>query len=102
MKKTIFFDIDGTILPISEDGQKQAVPASTITAIQQLKANGHRIVIATGKAIFMIYPLLDELKIEFDYLIGSNGQVVIKRQAGCNEIIFEDFMPAEDLVFIND
>ncbi|MGD7044313.1 Cof-type HAD-IIB family hydrolase [Jeotgalibacillus proteolyticus] len=68
-KKIIFFDIDGTLL----DHDKK-LPASTKDAISRLKANGHYVAIATGRAPFMFEDLRRELSI--DTFISYNGQYV--------------------------
>jgi len=47
-KKFIFFDIDGT-LTIKNTGE---VVPSVIDTIKQLKANGHFVAIATGRAFY--------------------------------------------------
>ena len=44
-RKIIFLDIDGTLLP--RDG---AMPDSTAEALKRAKANGHELVICTGRA----------------------------------------------------
>ncbi|MDD6422535.1 MAG: HAD-IIB family hydrolase, partial [Intestinibaculum porci] len=43
--KLVFFDIDGTLAHGLE------VPASTQSAIKQLRKNGHKVLICTGRAI---------------------------------------------------
>ena len=43
----LFFDIDGTLVSF----KTHQIPASTILALTQAKANGHRVFIATGRPI---------------------------------------------------
>lgn len=69
-KKTIFFDIDGTIY--DED---KVVPASTKEAIAELKRRGHNVAIATGRASYMFKELREELGI--DSYVTLNGQYVV-------------------------
>lgn len=69
-KKTIFFDIDGTLY----DEDKQ-VPASTKEAIAELKRRGHNVAIATGRAAYMFGDLREELGI--DSFVSLNGQYVV-------------------------
>lgn len=68
MMKAIFFDIDGTLVP---HGKSQIVP-STIKALQQLKEQGIKIFIATGRAVPSIDFVLNQF--EFDGYLALNGQ----------------------------
>ena len=47
MVKAIFFDIDGTLIPIGQ----HIMPQDTIDALKQLKKKGIKIFIATGRAM---------------------------------------------------
>ncbi len=85
-KKLIFFDIDGTIY----DHDKQ-IPASTKTAIRHLKERGHHVFIATGRAPFMVSPVLEELGI--DSFISYNGQYVVFE----GEVIYKNPISAQSL-----
>ncbi len=67
--KVLFFDIDGTL--VGFDGE---VPASTIKALQSAKANGHRLVLCTGRSIGQIYPYL--IKLGFDGIVAAAGAQV--------------------------
>lgn len=69
-KKTIFFDIDGTIY--DED---KNVPASTREAIAELQRRGHNVAIATGRGAYMFKELREELGI--DSFVSLNGQYVV-------------------------
>lgn len=68
----IFFDIDGTLLDFDKK-----LPASTKKAIFDLKARGHEVAIATGRAPFMFEELRQEL--EIDTYVSYNGQYVVLR-----------------------
>ncbi|MET3575812.1 Cof-type HAD-IIB family hydrolase [Bhargavaea ullalensis] len=74
MGKILFFDIDGTLY----DHEKK-LPASAKKAILAARNNGHLIAIATGRAPFMVQPVLDEL--EIDTYVCFNGQYVVHRGA---------------------
>lgn len=67
-KKSVFLDIDGTI---SDYGMIQA---STITAIQKARENGHKVFICTGRSRGMIGQ--DIIDIGFDGLVCSAGAYV--------------------------
>lgn len=70
MDKILFFDIDGTLYD-----DNKTLPNSAKEAISQAKAKGHEIAISTGRAPFMIKPVLEEL--EIDTYICFNGQYVV-------------------------
>lgn len=68
-KKLIVFDLDGTLLtPQFEllDG--------TIQAVQDLKAQGYRVTVATGRSYASAKPFLDKLDL-IEPMIFSNGSV---------------------------
>jgi Cof subfamily protein (haloacid dehalogenase superfamily) len=72
MKKpqAIFFDIDGTLVSF----KTHSIPVSAKTAIQQLKNEGIKVIISTGRA----YRDIDNLEgLEFDGYITSNGACCI-------------------------
>ncbi len=64
----LFFDIDGTLVSF----KTHEIPASTIFALTQAKANGHKVYIATGRPIVIITNLgaIDYL---IDGYITTNG-----------------------------
>lgn len=63
----IFFDIDGTILPIGE----RAIHAPVVEALHALHGQGIRLFVATGRAPFALPPCLSGLP--FDGAICFNG-----------------------------
>lgn len=65
-RKNIFFDADGTILDI-----EKGVPADTAGALFQLKQNGHRIFLCTGRGRSYITSGVE--KIGFDGMITNLG-----------------------------
>ncbi|WP_069363644.1 Cof-type HAD-IIB family hydrolase [Salisediminibacterium beveridgei] len=71
--KAVFFDIDGTLL-----NHDKLLPASTKEAIATLKAAGHFVGIATGRAPFMFEELRQEL--EIDTFVSFNGQYVVHKE----------------------
>ena len=68
--KLIAVDIDGTLL----NSQRQVTP-EVFQAIQDAKAAGVKVVIATGRPIPGVLPLLEELNLnqDGDYVITFNG-----------------------------
>lgn len=65
-KKLIFLDIDGTL---TEPG-KNIPPDSALEAIHRAQANGHRVVLCSGRNYGMLLPLL---KYGFDGVISCAG-----------------------------
>lgn len=74
--KVVFLDIDGTIVNAAGE-----IPASTKEAIRQAKANGHKMVICSGRSRFQIYDEL--LNLGFSGIVGAAGAFV---EAGGEEI----------------
>lgn len=74
MKKIVFFDVDGTLLP---EGIGK-VPESTVYAIKKLQEQDTGVILCTGR-----HPLelkqLDLLKYGFDGFVLLNGQLVLDR-----------------------
>ena len=70
MKQThaLFFDIDGTLVSF----KTHEIPASTILALKQAKANGHQVYIATGRPI-QIITNLHAIEHLIDGYITTNG-----------------------------
>lgn len=83
--KYIFLDIDGTLV-----GYDSKMPTSALAALKAAQANGHKIIIASGRAVSVIYP--DLLKaINFDGIIASSGACLV-----CDgEVIFKSLINGE-------
>lgn len=72
-KKTIFFDIDGTLLG-TRDGKRFCIPPSTLEALALLKQNGHRAAVCSGRPesfIRLHFPGI------FDSYVAMNGSHVV-------------------------
>lgn len=74
MIKAVFFDIDGTLLPLTD----KSVPLSTIESLQKLRENGIKVIVATGRNMMEMekLPLQD---IVFDYYLTMNGQLTFDK-----------------------
>ncbi len=81
-KKIIFLDIDGTLIDYT-----QQLPPSTREALHRAQANGHRLVISSGRSKPSIYPWL--LKLGFDGMIAGEGAYA---EFG-GKVIFESAIP---------
>ncbi|EHJ51541.1 sugar-phosphatase [Streptococcus macacae] len=71
--KLVAVDIDGTLL-----NHKREITPEVYSAVQEAKKAGVKIVIATGRPIAGVAPLLEELKLQDkeDYVITFNGALV--------------------------
>jgi Cof subfamily protein (haloacid dehalogenase superfamily) len=84
--KTIFLDIDGTLV-----ADKGTVPESAISAIKNAQKNNHKVILCTGRAMAEIYqPILD---IGFDGIIACGGNYVETR----GEVLFERAFSLDEL-----
>ncbi|MBO5372125.1 MAG: HAD family hydrolase [Lachnospiraceae bacterium] len=69
-KKAVFLDIDGTIVDFNGN-----IPNSAKTAIRLAKANGHKMVICSGRSLFQMYDEL--LSLGFSGIVGAAGAFVM-------------------------
>lgn len=83
-KKILFFDIDGTLY----DTSKQ-IPEATRQAIQQARANGHEIAIATGRSPYFLEEVAKQLDV--DSYVSFNGQYVVYK----GNVISESPLPVD-------
>ncbi|HHU56073.1 MAG TPA: Cof-type HAD-IIB family hydrolase [Acholeplasmataceae bacterium] len=87
-KKLFLFDVDGTLF----DNANKCIRPLTVKALKKLYEKGHEIVIATGRAYFML-EALDEIKPLISHYILINGQHVIAN----GKVIYEDTISKEAL-----
>ncbi|UTH14526.1 Cof-type HAD-IIB family hydrolase [Macrococcus equipercicus] len=85
-RKLIFFDVDGTIY-----NSRTEIPEATHQAIRQLKANGHILAIASGRAPFTLEKVCRDTEIH--NFVSFNGQYVVYN----NEVIHENPLDIEAL-----
>lgn len=77
-------DFDGTFCKHSREGIQQ-IPANK-EAVKRWKEAGHSFIFATGRAIpFMTYETT-RYGLDYDYIVGLNGAVVMTKE---NEIIYQ-------------
>ena len=90
MKKIVFFDIDGTLLPF----HAKALPESTVQALAALRKNGVKTFIATGRPPVHL-PYLHALDgIPFDGYVTMNGQYCYLADG---ELLYTKYIPAASL-----
>ena len=68
--KAAFFDIDGTLLSFAT----RQVPASTLAALEGMRAAGIRLFIASGRPPFFLANIRQTLAFRFDGYVLTNGQ----------------------------
>ncbi len=85
--KYVFLDIDGTLVDY-----KAEIPPSALGALKAAQANGHKMIIASGRSYFIIYKKLLEA-VKFDGIIASGGSCVIAD----GEVIFQSLIEGESL-----
>lgn len=90
--KHIFLDIDGTLV-----GYDSKIPSSALKALQMAQANGHKIIIASGRNYGSIYSELLEA-LNYDGIISAGGSCVMVN----GKVIFESFIEGEDLALVVD
>lgn len=84
--KTIFLDVDGTLV-----ADKGVVPPSAKEAIQKARNLGHKVILCTGRAMSELYDHI--LEINFDGIVACGGNYVV-----CdNQVLFERTIPVSDL-----
>lgn len=86
--KAFFFDIDGTFY----DHVTNCVLPETLTAVKQLKANGYKVALCSGRAYEMAHQLGMIDLFDWDGYVGGAGVSVYNSSY---ETIYEDFFTPE-------
>lgn len=68
--EAVFFDVDGTLTSFVTN----AIPQSSLDALQMLRDQGTKIVMCTGRAPSEIPVVLQKIPVEFDAYVTINGQ----------------------------
>jgi hypothetical protein len=97
--KTLFIDCDDTL--IFHDKDKSCIPETSYKALELLKKNNHRIVLATGRSNFQIKGLMKELDIKDS--ICFNGALVVanRKEIYDTPINKKELMPILNKVLAN-
>ncbi len=90
--KHVFLDIDGTLV-----GYDSKIPDSALEALKEAQRNGHKMIISSGRPLYMIYPELLSA-VDFDGIIAAGGSCVIMN----GEVIFESLIEDDALATIID
>lgn len=89
--RTVFLDVDGTIL---EAGSQ--IAASTVAAIRTARAAGHEIYLCTGRAEADLHPAVRD--IGFDGAITNSGSLITRG----GELLLSQTMPLSDARMLAD
>ena len=89
-KYALFFDIDGTL--VSFDSHQ--IPPSTILALTQAKANGHKVFIATGRPPIIITNLG---AMQYGVIVIGEKDVAVLDPNGDVDLIFRQHLAVENL-----
>ncbi|MEG1521387.1 MAG: Cof-type HAD-IIB family hydrolase [Bacteroidales bacterium] len=90
MTKAVFFDVDGTLLSF----KTHQIPASTLSAIEALKARGIKIFISTGRPKFLLEATRN---IEFHGYITLNGSLCLSAD---DQVISKEPIPKNEILRI--
>ena len=89
--KYIFIDFDGTIMN-SHTGQ---IPQSTYDTIKELQAQGHQVIITTGRNIYLLEDYPQRLNVS--WVSGSNGRFLSKDLINLD---YEDPIPKQAVIHL--
>lgn len=90
--KYIFLDIDGTLVDFD-----CTMPDSALAALRAAQANGHKLLLCTGRFLGQIYPwLLDA--VQFDGIVMSSGANIYYG----GEQIYKKYFSREQLLYLAD
>lgn len=86
-RKTVFFDLDGTLLG-SRDGRRFQIPPSALRALKKLRENGHRLAVCSGRQEAFIQKFFPGL---FQSYVALNGAHVVFE----GKTVLNRMLPAE-------
>ena len=87
MNKSIFFDVDNTLVCREEN----TICESTIKAIEKLKNNNVKVAIATGRSLAMVKQ--EEFYKMFKTIISANGSLITVK----DKVIYKKYMKQESV-----
>ncbi|WP_223269598.1 HAD family hydrolase [Frigoribacterium sp. ACAM 257] len=97
----VALDVDGTIM--QEGGTITEAVAGQIT---RLAAEGHAVMIATGRSVSMTLPVMDRLGLVSEYVVCANGAITLGRDekapTGYSQFHVEEFDPTDVLSTIRE
>jgi Cof subfamily protein (haloacid dehalogenase superfamily) len=72
----VALDIDGTVL--HEDG---TLSESVVSEVRRVRDLGHEVTLATGRSVAMTLPVAEQLDIQPEYIVCSNGAIILRRDS---------------------
>ena len=97
-RRLIVLDLDGTVLYPDE-----TLSPGVVTAIAQARAAGHEVMIATGRSWRTTEHIQDQLQMQPDYVVCSNGAVTLARtESGYTQARVETFDATEVLTLLRE
>lgn len=72
----VALDVDGTVL--HEDG---TLSEKVIREVRRVRDDGHEVTLATGRSVSMTLPVLEQLELAPEFVVSSNGAIILKRDA---------------------
>jgi Cof subfamily protein (haloacid dehalogenase superfamily) len=95
----VALDVDGTLLTHRGD-----VAPEVVEAVRAAAARGHEVMLATGRSLVETIPVLRQLDIWPEYVVSSNGAMLLKRDPlgpdGYSKYFIETFNPEKVLKLI--
>lgn len=85
MKKALFFDCDGTLLPFDA----KLWPEETRDALQDIKSRGHDLFLATGRHYFNVPKFIKDSGL-FSAYTCLNGQITVKNETTIHRIPLDE------------
>jgi HAD superfamily hydrolase (TIGR01484 family) len=73
----VALDVDGTVM--NKDG---SISDAVTEQVRRLDADGHHVMLATGRSAATTIPVLEHLGIAPTFLVCSNGAITLRRDAG--------------------
>lgn len=70
----VALDIDGTVL--HEDG---TLSETVVNEVRRVRDLGHEVTLATGRSVAMTLPVAEQLEIQPEYMVCSNGAIILRR-----------------------
>ena len=84
--KILISDVDGTLVH-----DNQNISQDNIDWMKELQRQGHKIALCTGRQLFEMKWILNEIPFPYDYLILNNGAQILDRN---HRVLYEKKMDA--------
>lgn len=92
--KLIIFDIDGTLIKVGQD----RIEDSAVQAIRDVKAQGIKVLVATGRTLYFVNPHVREV-VDCDYFVTVNGHCLMDKSG---TILMRQDLPVDAVQRLHD